>query len=66
LYSGDSSNTSGDRQRAKKKMKVIELATISTTDIDGMQKKSSKTKGGKKIMKETALNRDVDEKIKLL
>jgi len=65
--SGDSSDTSGDRQCAKKMMKVIELATISTTtDIDGMQKKSSKTKGGKKIMKETALNRDVDEKIKLL
>ena len=64
--SGDSSDTSGDRQHAKKKMKVIELATISTTDIDGMQKKSGKTKGGKKIVKEIALTRDTNEKIKLL
>ncbi|KIM60028.1 hypothetical protein SCLCIDRAFT_125179 [Scleroderma citrinum Foug A] len=29
-------------------------------------KKKTKTKGGKKIVKETALNRDADEKIKLL
>ena len=64
--SGDSSDTSGDRQHATKKTKVIELATISTTDIDSMQKKSGKTRGGKKIMKETLLNRDADEKIKLL
>ena len=42
------------------------MATISSTDIDSMEKKSGKTKGGKKIMKETALNRDTNEKIKLL
>ena len=64
---GDSSDTSGNRRHAKKKTKVIKFAnnTSNSTGTDGMQKKS-KTKGSKKIVKETALNRDVDKKIKLL
>ena len=50
--------------KAAQKPQMKPSQTMAT--LDSMQKKSGKTKGGKKIMKETPLNRDANKKIKLL